>query len=296
MPYKKKEQPLLQDVDPKKVFEYELVETHDIYQPREKNNPNVRITNGYPPVFGIPNQGIAFDDETGKSRAWRLIVGQPSIWVDEQDGLKERKEEEINRMLSDRANQLEFYRGKLLVRGVEELKRKALEVQDIFAGKENQYNPKNRVYRLNNPDVAISDAYNTSELKFKALTLAHGASEEEMLAVAFGLGISIDNQSDIGMKNIKVQFVNAAENNPSFFIKHFENPINKIKFTISQGLSSGFISSSQIKNQLTLAESQTPILQIASDGDVVQEVTNMILDKDKRALELYDTLQRMLAD
>jgi len=278
-----------------KTYEYELLETHAPYQPSDQNNTALKLGNGFPPLYSVPNSGVTLDEKSN-ARAWRLIQGQPSIWNDEQKGLDEMSKRQIDSLLSRPENKLEFRNGKLMVRSVEKLKIKALEMSDLFEGKKDQYQVKNRVYRLNNPDEMVNKALDKQAKQFEALKIAYDATTEEMLAYAHVIGINTDDQSEAGLNKIKSAFISQASLNPETFVELFSNPANKIKFTIKDAIAKGVISFSQVQNRLTWVQQGTEIMPVNGNGDVIGEVADKVIKKDKEAVKMYEMLQTLLAE
>ncbi len=143
--------------DPEKTYEFELIQTVEQGKPVDRDSGKP-LDSPYPRVFTRPNSGLAIDEATKGVRAWRYIVGQPSIWVDEQPSLEKEDKNKIAALLGSEENQIEFTRGKCLVKGFEALKYHALCLHDAFEGKATQYRAVPRLYRLTNPDKAVQNA------------------------------------------------------------------------------------------------------------------------------------------
>lgn len=277
-------------LDPDKVYEFELCVTHDKAKPVEKTTGKP-FGDHYPPLYIVPNSGISLDEETGKARAWRFIEGQPSIWVDEQPALENMDKKDIAVLLSP----LEFKNGKLRVRGIEEMKMKALMVQDCFDGKEKQYQPKNRVYKLLNPDAELTTSLVDAEAEYEAMKRAHETSTEDMLAYAFALGIDTSDQSSTGLKTIRLRFLNEAKTNPANFQKVLANQRARIIYTFREAVEKGIISGTQKKNKLTWAENQAEIMDIFSPHDIHGYLAEKYMAKDKTVTKLFDEVSERLA-
>lgn len=284
-----------QEFDIDKVYEFELIKTHDLYQPKEKNHPNVSMRNGYPPMYILANSGNAFDDETQRIRAWRLITGQPSIWIDQQEGLDRIDRKEIATMLAQPENQIEFIKGKLTIPGTQALKLKALHVMDDFAGKERKARAgKDPIFRLNKEEEIVELQLAAQEKLFDAMALAKGANDTDMLSYAYGLGIDVNNTSPGGLAKIRALFNAKAQENPGDFIKRFDDQKNRIKYLFHSAMQEGIISATQIPNTLTWAENQVPIFEVSSNGDVVLQLSEKVMSKDKEALKVLEAIKGML--
>jgi len=292
----------VQDTDgplPEKTYEFELIQTVDQGKPVDRDNGKP-LDAPYPRIFTRPNSGIAIDEATGVARAWRYIVGQPSIWVEDQVSLEKVDKKVIDAMLGAEENQIEFIRGKCLVRGIEKLKYHALCIHDAYEAKKRQYKPVPRIYRLTNPDKEVQRALGIEDLEFKALKLAHECTEEEMLQSAYTMGINVDDITPSGINIIKSQFRSKAKYDPKnpkaleslqFFITVMENPMTKIKYIFHQGLKQGIISVSQQEGKLTWAAPNTAIMDMDAKKNVVDILTGMVLERNELAMTVYETIR-----
>lgn len=285
------------EFDLDKTYEFELIELHDIYQPKEKGHPNVSMRNGYPPMYILANSGNAIDPDTGRIRAWRLITGQPSIWVDEQEGLEKIDPKQLSSVMAQEENQIIFTKGKLIVRGIDELKCKALHIMDEFQDVEKsgrQAKRKNALYRLNKIEEIVENTVKAQELLIEALTMAKNASEDDMLSFAFASGIDISDTSVSGLLKIRMGFNAKAQENPAHFIKRFKDTMAKIKYTWFAAFKNDILSYSQKENTLTWAEGAVAIMEVNSAGDVAQQLTDKVMAKDKETLKVFDAVTSLL--
>lgn len=272
-------------IDTDKTYEYELIKTHLQYKPTDENG-NKR-DNPYPPIYGLPNKGVAYCEETKRQRAWRYIRSEESIWIDKQ---RELTSEEEAYILSDMDNQLDFVKGKLRVEGIEKNKIAAIEVQDAFEGKVTQLKKgKPRTYRLLNPDTAVTKTLETLDEKYLSISKAREATIEEMYEVAHALGINLNQKDEF----IKKDFYLAAETNPSYFLKQFVNPKNKYAYMFSTALQNGTLTSSRIHGQLLWAENDAFIMEVNSSGDVAMELATKAILGDEKVVKVYHQLAKL---
>jgi len=290
-----------------KVYEFELIQSYTAGKPVDKKTGKA-LGHPYPPRSGWPNEGIAFDedykDENGKSkpqaRQWRYIEGQPSIWVDEQDGLMGMDKDQINELLGQEENQIWFIDGKLRVRGIEKLKLQALMVQDYFEGKKRQYRVKNRTYRLNNPDAIIADQMSHIEAEYYAKKQAMECTIEQMVECAYVMGIDISDQTDEGIRRIRLQFLQKATfdaKNPKqleWFTSIVNNPATHVTYVFGQGIAQGIISGNQQLGKLTWAKANQPIMDINSNTNIPDQLVAMYLDDDPKVFKLLDEVEKQL--
>ncbi len=277
--------------DVEKTYEYELIHTYDKYKPVEKNSGKP-YTDPYPRYYGLANKGFAINPKTKKIEEWRFITGQPSIWASEQESLKTKTPREIAEMLGQQENQLGFIKGKLMVRGVETLKREALEAQDEFEGNTTPIKQKTKTFRLNNPDQLVAKGLSEVRAKGEAIQRAMECNSEEMVRAAFAMGINVDDVTDLGLKRIELEFLKRAETTPEYFLKIVSDPTNDYKYIFDQSLKTGIIVSGRAENKLIWGENNNVIdgFDINPAGDVTEQLTNLVIKKNAAAVKLYEAL------
>jgi hypothetical protein len=287
----KKSVQVVDDLD--KIFDFELIRTYEIYKPevviitgRNSEKSVGKSDTLYPPTFAIPNSGLAWDEENNRQRAWRFINTEESIWIDEQRDLT--KEEEAS-LLSNTDNQLEFKKGKLMVRGIEKSKLAALMVQDMYEGKKKQLKQMPPVYRLLNPEAILKNTQDTLDLAWEAESAARSCSVKEMFEFASVLGISLE-QSEAGTRK---DFILAAKSNPAYFVKHFVNPKNKYQYAFSEAVKNGLISVNKDSAKLVWSESKAEITSIAPNADVAQQLAERAVNKESDILALFEQLSNL---
>jgi|694.fasta_scaffold102382_3 hypothetical protein len=287
----KKSVQVVDDLD--KIFDFELIRTYEIYKPevviitgRNSEKSVGKSDTLYPPTFAIPNSGLAWDEENNRQRAWRFINTEESIWIDEQRDLT--KEEEAS-LLSNTDNQLEFKKGKLMVRGIEKSKLAALMVQDMYEGKKKQLKQIPPVYRLLNPEAILKNTQDTLDLAWEAESAARSCSVKEMFEFASVLGISLE-QSEAGTRK---DFILAAKSNPAYFVKHFVNPKNKYQYAFSEAVKNGLISVNKDSAKLVWSESKAEITSIAPNADVAQQLAERAVNKESDILALFEQLSNL---
>jgi hypothetical protein len=287
----KKSVQVVDDLD--KIFDFELIRTYEIYKPevviitgRNSEKSVGKSDTLYPPTYAIPNSGLAWDEENNRQRAWRFINTEESIWIDEQRDLT--KEEEAS-LLSNTDNQLEFKKGKLMVRGIEKSKLAALMVQDMYEGKKKQLKQIPPVYRLLNPEAILKNTQDTLDLAWEAESAARSCSVKEMFEFASVLGISLE-QSEAGTRK---DFILAAKSNPAYFVKHFVNPKNKYQYAFSEAVKNGLISVNKDSAKLVWSESKAEITSIAPNADVAQQLAERAVNKESDILALFEQLSNL---
>lgn len=295
------------EVDEDKMYEFELCTKREESRPLDKNAPHLPMGTGFQPSFSIPNRGSAFNKKTSKFENWRYIEGQPSCWVSEQPELEEYEPKDIDRLLGNPENDLEFRDGRMLVSGGEtgKLRMQAMFLSDYFVDNEKPRikRPSMYQFKLNNPDAVVEQGIDIGDLAYRTETQARNCTITEMLAVSSLMGINIEDTSPAGLNRIKFAFLNKAKYNPANpkakealeqFMEIINNPATKMKYLVNQGLFRGILSTMQHPGKLSWAAMEAPILELAGKVSVADEITARAIDKEKVVMELLAELENQI--
>ena len=302
-PYRPKKGELTLDED--KLYEFELCTKREASRPLDKETL-LPIGTGFQPSFSIPNRGSAFNKKTNKFENWRYIEGQPSCWVSEQPELDEYDPKDIERLLGEPENDLEFRDGRMLVSAGEagKLRMQAMQLSDYFIDNEKPRvkRPYMWQFKLNNPDMLIDEQNNIDDLAFRTMTQARNCTITEMLAVSMLLGINIEDTSPAGINRIKNQFLYKAKYNGTpkgkesleQFMEIINNPATKIKYVFAQALLQGILSMAIHPGKLSWAKMDTPIFDMAGRIATADELTARVIDKEQVVMDLLAELETQI--
>lgn len=293
-------------IDEDKMYEFELVTRNEAIRPVDKET-GLPLGSGYPPSSSIPNFGTAYNAKTKKYENWRYIEGQPSPFVSEQTEITDYEKKEIDTMLAEGQNDLEFRDGKMLVRGDSsgKLRLEVMFLSDYFVGNEKPRHKvqQSRMFRLNNPDAVIEEQNDIEDLAFRTMTQARNCTITEMLAISALLGINIDDTSSAGMNRIKNAFLTKAKYNPAYpkgkqaleqFVEIINNPTTKMKYLINQGLLRGLLSTTMQPGKLVWAKLDAPILELTGKLPTADELTARAIDKEEIVVNLLVELETQI--
>lgn len=290
-------------VDEGKMYEFELVTKREASRPLDKITL-LPIGTGFQPSFSIPNRASAFNKTTEKFENWRYIEGQSSCWVSEQPELDEYEPKEIDRLLGNPENDLEFRDGRMLVPGGEtgKLRLQAMFLSDYFVDNEKPRvkRPVIHQFKLNNPDAVVEEGNDIEDLAFRTMTQARNCTVMEMLAVSSLMGINIEDTSPAGINRIKYAFLSKAKHDPrnpkglEQFLEIINNPHTKIKYLINQGLFRGILSTIQQHGKLTWAKLNAPILDLKGTLQPADELTARWVDKEQVVMDLLKELEAQI--
>lgn len=303
-PYRTKKGILV--VEEGKMYEFELCTKREEGRPVDKQS-GLPIGTGFQPSFSVPNRGSAWKKETGKFENWRYIEGQPSCWVSEQPELDEYEPKEIDRLLGNPENDLEFRDGHMLVPGGEtgKLRLQAMYLSDYFVDNEKPRNKKAAMYlfKLNNPDAIVEESNDLEDLAFATMTQARRCTTTEMLAVSALMGINIEDTTLAGLNRIKNAFLGKAKYDPrnpkakealEQFSAIINNPDTKRKYLVNQALLLGVLSTIQQPGKLTWAKLDAPILDLVGRLKTADELTARATDKERAVLDLFAELETQI--
>jgi hypothetical protein len=266
--------------DINKVYQFILCQTYERYKPVDKDS-GYTSTAPYPPKYQLPSEGVTLDDESKRMRRWRCLRGIDTIWVDEQDGMEPQGFEDYE--------MVEFTYGKLNVRAFEKNKLAVLLNFDGFEGKKNRRNDISPVYRLIDEQKDLNNQLSSLDLEYEALKTANECSDEEMIPFAYVLGINVQQST----KAIRRDFIGKAKSNPSYFVKYFVDPKNKIAYVVYDGIQKGLISASGIEGKLIWSESQKVIMDAPKGSNVAQDIAKLVMKGNEDAINLVEQLKKM---
>lgn len=303
-PYRTKRGEMI--VDEGKMYEFELLTKHEEARPVDRKS-GLPIGTGFQPSFSIPNRGSAWHKGNSKFENWRYIEGQPSCWVSEQPELDEYEPKDIERLLGNPENDLEFRDGRMLVAGGErgKLRLQAMYLSDYFVDNEKPRTPRpsSQQFKLNNPDAIVEEGNDLEDLAFATMTQARHCTTTEMLAVSALMGINIDDTTLAGLNRIKHQFLAKAKydiHNPKAkealeqFAAIINNPDTKRKYLVNQALLRGVLSTIQHPGKLTWAKLNAPILDLLGKLPPADELTARATDKEKVVVDLFAELEAQI--
>lgn len=272
--------------DPKKVYTFQLVQTHEKVKPvdSETREPTA---NPYPPLYMVPSSGLAYDSKLGIQRAWRYVYNQPSIWLDEQTKPEPRPQD-----IAHERNDIIFRKGFLKVNGNNATLMQALMVQDVFEGNENPLENKPKVFRLIDEDKEMNKVKSNIDVAYEAETQARNAILEDMLPIASVFGIDVSNP-DERADRIRTAFILQAKQTPEAFLKQFVNPRNKIVYTFRKALDKNIIKVEE--NKVIMVDSNRIVYEVNPDKDVAEQSASLVIAHDEKVERIYDQLERLLA-
>lgn len=285
-PEKKTYDPYEGNYDPKKTYQFILINTNTNAKPRDWETGEL-VDNPYPPTYIWTNEGQAINPQSGVVENWRYVSGYNSIWVKDQVNPVPGK-----RQLENPKNFIEFNKGSIFVPGINSALMDCLMIQDEFEGVRNPVNIRTPIYKLvdviKDRKVAMEDA----DMAFEAEKAAREATFEEIIPVALALGINVD-EPEQDFERIRHEFIMRAKSTPAIFSKQFVNPKVKYKYKIIQALRANIISDSLIPGKMVLTDTKKVYFDV-KEGDVAEQFATMILMRNDDAVKLYQQIENLV--
>jgi hypothetical protein len=136
--------------------------------------------------------------------------------------------------------------------------------------------------------------------KFLAEKLARECTTDQIIENAFVMGIDVSDLSDAGIKKIRYEFIKKSQYDPQnpggldWFTSIVNNPSTHVRYVFALAIAEGLLSYSQQHNKLTWAASNTPIMDILSNGDVVEQLVVKFENNDKLTVDILNEAERQL--
>lgn len=261
------------DINIDKTYTFELCQKHvavNSYRPP------------YPRYYQISGTSKIWDQAANRVREIRYVGTAKSIFLEDQI------EEGYPR---DYATEpIGFVDGKLTVRGIELNKMKFILASDQCKKEGRRLSPKEPVYHVIDFDAIKRKSFSILKLAKDAQDSAWTCSEEDMLPVAFALGIDCTQETDF----IRSEYVQKATDNPVLFNKLANSPKNKISYLIKTSLDTDIISVTRNKGTLVWSDSGVAITGIPADKDPNEFLTDFCI-KEKTGIEFFKQLKSVLA-
>lgn len=261
---------------------FKLIKSYDKAKPVD-GKTNQPVDNPYPQTYIAVNAGVAYDDDKGELRQWRYLFGYPTIWVDEQI-----KPIPNNTALFSEKNDIIFKGGFLRVSAKDKAKLQALMLNDAYAGNESPVNDIPKVFEIIDDEATSKKLRNLADVAFEAESEARNCTDEEMMPIAELYGIDTELDPD----NVRTQFIFQAKSNPNRFLENFSNPKNKIKYTVTQAIKKGLIEATD--NKVVFMETGKPLFEVNSKADVAEQIADMVLKGEDKAIKLIEQLNQTL--
>tara|TARA_R110000744_G_scaffold124438_3_gene229955 strand:- start:1144 stop:1971 length:828 start_codon:yes stop_codon:yes gene_type:complete len=243
-----------------------------------KMNPDPATQGRYYPIsYRLPSVDEIFDEETGTNRKIKYVIGEQSIFEDEQTSK--------NPVIGD----IVFNNGQLIVPFQKPVLRKFLEASNYNQSNENRIPSMRRVFETLDFEKEAKEDLESLETEFQAIEMAMNVDPQEMVALCRVLGINTDRS----MYEIKHDFMRFVKHNPFDFIESLSDPRIERKQVIMEALDNKIIVQNNVKRTVDWGGKNGQTISITPIGiDPIDNFIDFTFEKDGE--EVYKRVVAML--
>tara|TARA_R110002012_G_scaffold169141_10_gene332999 strand:- start:23930 stop:24769 length:840 start_codon:yes stop_codon:yes gene_type:complete len=162
----------------------------------------------YPVSHRIPSIDEVFDEKTGRNRKIQYVLGEQSIYADEQSS--------FNPVLGD----IVFNNGSLPVQYQQVTLREFLEKTNYNKSNPNRMKTKKSIFETIDLETDAEKDLENLEVEFHAMESLMSMDAQKMVGYARAMGVNIDRS----MYEIKHDMMVMAKNDPELFMEQISNP------------------------------------------------------------------------
>jgi len=248
-----------------------------VFQLIQRNDNPATRGKFYPISYRVPSVDEIFDEETGKSRKIRYVIGEQSIYADEQ--------KENNPAVGD----IVFTNGSLIAPY-----QKPTLIEFLRKSNYNSDNPdkmpgsKIIFYEINN-EIDAQKEVEALESEFMAIEMAMGLSPQEVIGICKVLGINVDRS----MYEIKHDFLRFVKENPADFVDSLDDPRVDRKQKLIDAFDAGIIIHNTGSKTINWGGKNGQAITIVPVGvDHLEHISEYTFEKEGE--EVYSRICRLL--
>lgn len=262
---------------------FKLIKSHESLKPI--NNVTQEMDdNPYPHIYVVENSGVAWNEEEQEQMKWKYLHGYNSIW----EKYQQNPMPDANRLNNaDGKNDIVFRKGFLKVPASNVSMLMALKVQDGFSGNANKLIQKPDVFELVDAEKVRKEIRTNNDKAFEAESAARRLEGSSLLGVAMALGVDVSDPDYVD--EIRQDVIAKSKSNPTDFLKTWNDPRHKVKYLSTQALNQGILT---IEGNVLLFKGVI-LFPININADVPHQISQLYLSEDKKAEELFNSLQEL---
>jgi len=162
----------------------------------------------YPVSHRIPSIDEIFDEKSGRNRKIQYVLGEQSIYADEQSS--------FNPVLGD----IVFNNGSLPVQYQQVTLREFLEKSNYNSSNPNRMKTKKKIFETIDLETDAEKDLENLETEFHAVDTLMSMDAQKMVGYARAMGVNVDRS----MYEIKHDMMVMAKNDPVLFMEQISNP------------------------------------------------------------------------
>ncbi len=234
----------------------------------------------YPNSFSLPAEEVIYDTTKKTNRIIRYVLGEESIYKDEQSTLKD---------VPVKIQRIEFVRGVLNIRPEEPTLLKYILTSSLNESNPNRDKTKTPIFYEYKSETNAAEDLDKSKVLIEAMNFCHTAPWNELRIVALVLGISLDQTPEEVKHHLLKGF---AERNPAKFLETLNDKSNKNKYIIIEATKNNVLAVHAADNSIKWSDVYGGgLVCLAPTGvDPVSHLTNQTL-ADERGAELFSLIK-----
>ncbi len=243
----------------------------------KNEKPSIKGRN-YPVSHRIPSVDEVYDESTGRNRKIRYILGEQSIYEDEQTT--------DNPVLGD----IIFNNGSIPVQYQQVTLREFLETTNYNISNPDRMNGKKAIFELVDTEVNAKKDLDTLESEFHALEVLMGMDAQKMVGYARAMGVNVDRS----MYEIKHDMMVMAKSNSELFLDSISDPKIERKQVIMDAQDERIIVINQSKRNVSWGFGTKEVICVVPVGIApIDHFIDFTFEDDGK--EVFKTIKKMLA-
>ncbi len=248
-----------------------------IYRLVYKNERPATEGRHYPVSYRIPSIDEVFCEETGRNRKIQYVLGEQSIYADEQTSM--------NPVLGD----IIFNNGSLPVQYQQVTLKEFLDKSNYNISNEHRMNGKKKIFELIDDEVNAEKNLESLEVEFHAIETLMTMEPQKMVGYARALGVNVDRS----MYEIKHDMMIMAKNNPEKFMDEISNPRLERKQVIMDAADERIIIINHTTRQITWGTGAKNMITVIPVGvDAYDHFVDYTFDSEGK--EVYSKIIQLL--
>jgi hypothetical protein len=248
-----------------------------VYSLSSKNESPATAGKNYPASARIPSIDEIYDDSTESNRMIRYVVGEQSVYEDEQTT--------ENPIIGD----VVFTNGILTVPFNQVNLRKYLDACNYNEDNPDRIDTVKALFSKVNTEFDAEKSMKSLETEYLATDTLMKMNAQEMVGYARAMGLDVDRS----MYEIKHDMMVMAKGNPELFMEEISNPMIERKQIIMDALDDKFIYENKGKRQFYWTDTKELIFTVPVGISPLDALTEYTFDEEGTAV--FSRIKRMLS-
>jgi hypothetical protein len=248
-----------------------------IYQLSQKTEAPATQGKNYPATARVPSLDEIYDEETNTNRMIRYVIGEPSIFEDEQTSDKP--------VLGD----IVFTNGILPVPYNQATLKKYLDTSNYNGGNPNRIEDKRVLFQAIDNEFDAQKSMKDMEIEYLATDTLMKLDAQKMVGYARAMGLDVDRS----MYEIKHDMMVMAKGNPKLFMEEISNPMIERKQVIMDAIDEMIVIELKGKRQFVWGDSKELIFTVPVGVDVIDALTEYTFDDE--GTSVFSRIKRLMS-